>query len=78
LFNLQTTQEAAMAQATLTDPRHYLDEIRANTEKMRSQGKVTPTENALFGMIDGMAGLMTFTLEQLADMRRRLEELESR
>jgi hypothetical protein len=67
-----------MAQVTMTDPKHYLDEIRANTEKMRAQGKVTPTENALFGMIDGMAGLMIFTLEQLADMRRRLEELESR
>lgn len=65
-----------MAQTAMSDPRHYLDEIRANTEKMRAQGKVTPTENALFGMVDGMAGLMTFTLEQLADMRRRLDELE--
>jgi len=61
----------------MTDPRHYLDEIRANTEKMRAQGKVTPTENALFGMIDGMAGLMTFTLEQMAEMRRRLDALEA-
>ena len=67
-----------MAQVTMTNPKHYLEEIRANTEKMRAQGKVTPTENALFGMIDGMAGLMTFTLEQMADMRRRLDELESR
>ena len=67
-----------MAQTAMSDPRHYLDEIRANTEKMRAQGKVTPTENALFGMVDGMAGLMTFTLEQLADMRRRLDELETR
>jgi hypothetical protein len=65
-----------MAQVPMTDPKHYLDEIRANTEKMRAQGRVTPTENALFGMIDGMAGLMTFSLEQMADMRRRLDELE--
>ena len=65
-----------MAQVTMSDPRHYLDEIRANTEKMRSQGKVTPSENALFGMIDGMAGLMTFTLEQMAEMKRRLDDLE--
>ena len=67
-----------MAHVTMTDPRHYLDEIRANTEKMRAQGQVTPTENALFGMVDGMAGLMTFTLEQMADMKRRLDELEGR
>ena len=59
-----------------TDPQKYLDEIRVNTEKMRAQGQVTPTENALFGMIDGMAGLMTFTLDRLADMKRRLDALE--
>ena len=46
---------AQVTHATMSDPRHYLDEIRANTEKMRAQGKVTPTENALFGMIDGLA-----------------------
>jgi len=59
-----------------SDPLHYLREIRANVEKMQAQGQVTPTENALFGMLDGMAGLLTFTWEQMADMRRRLDALE--
>ena len=61
-----------------TDPAHYLLEIRANVEKLRSQGKVTPSENALFGMVDGMAGLMTFTLDQVADLKRRIEAMEGR
>ena len=61
-----------------TDPAHYLREIRANVEKLQAQGKVTPTENALFGMVDGMAGLMTFTLDQVADLKRRIEALEGR
>ncbi|HYO08655.1 MAG TPA: hypothetical protein VER17_06745 [Tepidisphaeraceae bacterium] len=61
-----------------TDPLHYLREIRANVEKLQAQGQVTPTENALFGMLDGMAGLMTFTLDQMADMRRRIDAMESR
>jgi hypothetical protein len=61
-----------------TDPLHYLREIRANVEKLQAQGQITPTENALFGMIDGMAGLMTFTHDQMADMRRRIEALEAR
>ena len=61
-----------------TDPMHYLDEIRTNTAKMRAQGKVTPTENALFGMIDGMAGLMIFLMQQMAEMRKRMDELEAR
>ena len=60
----------------LTDPDKYLDEIRANVQKMRAQGRVTPAENALFGMLDGMAGLMTFTLAQTADLKRRVEALE--
>ena len=61
-----------------TDPLHYLREIRANVEKLQSQGQVTPTENALFGMLDGMAGMMTFTLDQMADLKRRVEALEER
>ena len=60
-----------------SNPQHYLDEIRANVTKMRAQRQVTPTENALFGMIDGMAGLMIFTLEQMADFRHRLDALEA-
>ena len=59
------------------NPQHYLDEIRANVTKMRAQQQVTPTENALFGMIDGMAGLMIFTLQQMAEFRRRLDALEA-
>jgi hypothetical protein len=61
-----------------TDPLHYLREIRANVAKMQAQKTATPTENALFGMIDGMAGLMTFTLDSVADMKRRLDALEGR
>jgi hypothetical protein len=59
------------------DPHHYLDEIRANVQKMRAQSQVTPTENALFGMIDGMAGLMIFTLSELAETKRRLDAVEA-
>ena len=61
-----------------SDPLHYLNEIRDNVNKMRAQGKVTPTENALFGMLDGTAGLMLFMLDQMADMRKRLDALEAR
>ena len=61
-----------------TDPVHYLREVRANVEKLQQQGKVTPNENALFGMLDGMAGLMTFTLDQVSDLKRRIEVLEGR
>jgi hypothetical protein len=60
-----------------SDPLHYLNEIRDNVTKMRAQGQVTSTENALFGMVDGLAGLMLFMLDQMADMRRRLDALES-
>ena len=61
-----------------TDPLHYLREIRANVEKLQAQGQVTPTENALFGMLDGMAGMMTFTLDQVAELKRRVDALEGR
>ena len=60
-----------------TDPLHYLREIRANVEKLQAQGQVTPTENALFGMLDGMAGMMTFTLDQVAELKRRVDALEA-
>ena len=61
-----------------SDPLHYLREIRANVQKLQSHGQVTATENALFGMLDGMAGMMTFTLDQLAELKRRVEALEGR
>jgi hypothetical protein len=60
------------------DPAHYLAEIRANVDKLRAQGKVTPTENALFGTVDGLAGLVTFMLTQVAELKRRVEALEGR
>ena len=60
-----------------TDPLHYLREIRANVEKLQSHGQVTATENALFGMLDGMAGMMTFTLDQVAELKRRVDALEA-
>lgn len=61
-----------------TDPLHYLREIRGNVEKLRSQGQVTPTENALFGMLDGMAGMMTFMLDQMGELKRRVDAVEGR
>jgi hypothetical protein len=60
------------------DPHHYLDEVRRNLEKMRAQPAVTPADNALFGMVDGLAGLTLYMLDQMADMRRRIDSLESR
>jgi hypothetical protein len=61
-----------------SDPVHYLREIRENMKKLQSQGQVTPTENALFGMVDGMAGLMTFSFDQMAELKRRVDALEAR
>jgi hypothetical protein len=66
-----------MADAPRHDPQHYLAEIRANVAKLRAQAQVTPAENALFGMCDGLAGLVTFVLQEMAEMKRRLDVLES-
>jgi hypothetical protein len=60
----------------MKDPNGYLNEIRENMRKIQAQGQVTPTENALFGMIDGLAGLQMATLERLAELNRRVQELE--
>lgn len=60
----------------MKDPNGYLTEIRENMKKIQAQGKVTPTENALFGMIDGLAGLQMATMERLAELNRRLQALE--
>ena len=62
----------------MKDPDGYLKENRENMKKIQAQGKVTPTENALFGMIDGLAGLQMATMERLAELNRRVQELESR
>ena len=56
----------------MRNPRDYIDEIRTNVEKMRAQGQVTPTENALFGMIDGLGGLMLVTLERVTALEQQL------
>ncbi len=61
----------------MKDANGYLDEIRENLKKIQAQGKVTPTESALFGMIDGLAGLQMATLERLAELNRRIQALES-
>ena len=61
-----------------TDPVHYLREIRSNVAKLQAQKTVTPSENALFGMVDGLAGLFIFTLESVADLKRRVDAIESR
>ena len=60
----------------MKDPNGYLTEIRENMKKIQAQGKVTPTETALFGMIDGLAGLQMATMERLAELNRRLQALE--
>ena len=61
----------------MKDANGYVAEIRENMKKIQAQGKVTPTENALFGMIDGLAGLQMATMERLAELNRRVQELES-
>ena len=60
----------------MKDADGYLKEIRENMKKIQAQGKVTPTENALFGMIDGLAGLQMATMERLAELNRRVQALE--
>ena len=62
----------------MKDPDGYLKEIRENMKKIQAQGKVTPTENALFGMIDGLAGLQIATMERMAELNRRVQDLEAR
>ena len=61
----------------MKEPREYLQEVRDNLQKIQSQGKVTPIENALFGMIDGLAGLELTTLERLTACEQRIRELEA-
>ena len=50
----------------MKDAQQYLDEIRVNVGKIRRQGKVTPAENALLGMLDGLAGLQLRLMERVA------------
>lgn len=60
----------------MKDPHDYLNEIRDNLQKIQSQGTVTTTENALFGMIDGLAGMMRLTLERVTELERRVAQLQ--
>ncbi len=60
----------------MKNPREYLDEIRENVKKMQAQGKVEPAENALFGMVDGLAGLVLITLDRVTELERRVNELQ--
>ena len=50
----------------MKDPRDYLEEIQQNLKKIQAQPGVTPAESALFGMIDGLAGLQRLTMERVA------------
>jgi hypothetical protein len=59
----------------MKNPHDYLEEIRANLERIRSQGTISPTENALFGMIDGLGGLLRQTLVRVTELERRMIEL---
>ena len=59
----------------MQDPRHYLEQIRDNLSKLQEKGQVTPTENALFGMIDGLAGLQLVTLERVTRLEQIVTEL---
>ena len=61
----------------MKNPRHYLDEIQTNVQKMRAQGQVTPAENALFGMLDGLAGLTLQSMERIAYCEQRIRDLET-
>jgi len=61
----------------MKNPSDYLDEVRENMRKIQAQGQVTPTENALFGMIDGLAGLQLSALERITRLEQRLVQTES-
>ena len=61
----------------MKNPNEYIDEIRANLKKMQSQGKVEPAENALLGICDGLAGLQLASLNQIAELSRRVDSLET-
>ena len=61
----------------MKNPHDYLAEIRANLQKMQAQGQVEPAENALLGIADGLAGLQLASLNQIAELTRRVESLEA-
>jgi hypothetical protein len=66
-----------LEELVMKSPKEYLDEVRQNLQKIQSRGQVTATENALFGMIDGLAGLELTTLERVTALETRVKELEA-
>lgn len=60
----------------MKQPHEYLDEIRDNLQKVRAKGTVTDTENALFGMIDGLAGMLHRTNERVTELERQVADLK--
>lgn len=61
----------------MKNPHEYIEEIRANLQKMQAQGRVEPAENALLGIADGLAGLQLASLNQIAELTKRVETLEA-
>lgn len=61
----------------MKDPHDYLQEVRENLRKLQLQQTVTTTENALFGMIDGLAGLQLTAQERITRLEQKLAELEA-
>jgi hypothetical protein len=61
----------------MKNPHDYINEIRANLQKLQAQGQVEPAENALLGIADGLAGLQLASLNQIAELTRRVETLEA-
>lgn len=62
----------------MKNPREALDEIRQNVEKLRAQKTISPTENALFGMVDGLAGLVHATMARVTELEREVGEMTGR
>jgi len=61
----------------MKNPHDYINEIRANLQKLQAQGQVEPAENALLGIADGLAGLQLASLNQIAELTKRVETLEA-
>ena len=59
----------------MKNPRQAIEEIRQSVEKLRAQGTVSPTDNALFGMVDGLATLVHVTMARVTELERRVAEL---
>ena len=61
----------------MKNAHEYIEEIRDNLQKMQAQGQVQPSENALLGIADGLAGLQLASLNQIAELTKRVETLEA-